>query len=165
MWKYLLLGMLIFISCKEESVPTGFLTEDQDVQVTIDHASGEMYGELPYLPLLGNVASVSKENPGQILILGKKLDEGQDVYIRPIGIMKYAEDQDEKVLIVAIPTNPQLRTIDVDDLVDFSVKYGSIKRIIEQWYASYRGLGKNRIIGWDNKTVALDVLIPETPEQ
>jgi len=162
MWKLILCCLcLIIFSCKEESGPVGFLTEDQDKEVKIMYSSGEAYGDHVYLPLLGNVSQANEDDPTEILILGKKLDTGSTEYIRPIGAMKYTEDDIEKMLIVAIPTNPQLRTIDVDDLVDFSVKYGSIKRIIEQWYASYRGLGKNRIIGWDNKTVALDVLNTE----
>lgn len=162
MWKFIFCcSCLIFFSCTEKSGPVGFLLEDQDKEVKIIYSSGEVYGDIDYLPLLGNIAKAYEMDPNEILIIGKKMDKGTSDYIRPIGAMKYLEDNHEKLLIVAIPTNPQLRTIDVNDLVDFSVKYGSIKRIIEQWYASYRGLGKNRIIGWDNKTVALDVLNTE----
>ena len=162
--RYLVIFILMW-SCKPGSQDSGFTTDEEDVEVVITHTSGDEYGDLPYIPLIGNLGKTSEESKFEVLILGSKMEKGVTDFITPFAVMNYYDDNVQKQLIVATPTNPVLKTIDVDDLVDFSVSYGSIKRIIEQWYASFKGLGKNRIVGWDNKTTALDVLLSESPVQ
>jgi len=154
----------ILFSCKEQNSVNTPTHNYPGIKVKVIQSSGELYNDIEYLPLLGNLAKLDDESEIEILILSKKLERGELYAIDPIGMLRYISGQEEIKLIVAIPTNPEVQSIKSSDLVDLSVEHASIKRIIEQWYSSFSGLGQNKIITWENKTVAMDALNRELPK-
>jgi hypothetical protein len=153
--------MFFLDSCKQNISKETTTNVEDGIIVEVIIPSGDQYYNSSYLPVLGNICSTKNEGSPEILLIGKRLNQGVKCSVMPIGLLKYLNIDEEKKVIVAVPTNPEYQTVIIDDLVDLSVQNGSIKRIIEQWYGSYSGLGKNRILGWENKTIATDVLRSE----
>ena len=147
---------IMFVSCKPEvNKPINIVEEGISVHIT--HAAGDQYNN-GFLPLLGNIGKVDNENGVEVLILSVRLNVNTSYNVDPVALLKYNDGKNIRQLIVAVPTNIELRTLEIDNLVDLSVKYANVKRIIEQWYNSYNGLGQNMIQGWENKTAAINVL-------
>lgn len=152
---------MMLSACKQTDSAVSASSIEEGINVEVLISSGDQYYNSTYLPVLGNICSLNKDSSIEILLLGKRLKKGTKCSVKPIGLLKYIQNEEEKKVIVAVPTNPEYQTVNIVDLVDLSVQNGSIKRIIEQWYGSFSGLGKNRIVGWENKTIATDVLSSE----
>ncbi len=127
-------------------------------EVVVIASAGDQYLDTPYLPLVGNLCYQDKENSVEILVLGKRRDVGDRFYVEAIAGITIKEKNAEKKVVIAVPSDAQGKTIDAENLMDLSVKYGSVKRIIEQWYGGLNGIGSTRSIKWDNKSQAQTVL-------
>lgn len=142
------------LGCKDNPSGNDF---NKGIALIVDTPAGSLYEDLPYLPLLGNLSYLG-ENKTEILTLSKPVAQGEKIYIEPVAFLEYKSNGQNNYVIIAVPTNKDLISIDVVDLVDLSVKFSSVKRIIEQWYSSYNGLGKNQVVKWGNKSEALKMI-------
>lgn len=149
----LLLLLLALISCKKAT--PDYLDGEAMFQVEVVYSSGELYGERHFLPLFGNLALLRGQ---EVIILSDKLEKGTRVSIDPIGLLEYRALGENKKVVFAVPSRKEIRTLPVEDLMDLSVNYAGVKRIIEQWYSSYNGLGKNEVVKWENKSAAISLL-------
>ena len=157
----MILCISFIFGCSEDKTVTNANSYYPGVIIEISNSAGEQYFDHNFLPLLGNLAKVNEDSNVEILILGKRLERGQKIAVDPVALLKYIHEDKEMQLIVVIPTNPKYQSIKISNLVDLSVTYGSIKRIIEHWYSSYSGIGSNRIVTWENKSMAINVLNDE----
>ncbi len=149
-WSVIIL-LIFLVGCKKE-LPEP--TSEKGIQVTVELPAGSLYNDLPYLPLLGNL-SYYGEDKLELLTLSKPIPKGEKIYIEPFAVLEYKTNDQNNSIVLAVPYSAELRSVEVNDLVDLSVKYSSVKRIIEQWYSSYNGLGKNEVVKWGNKSEAL----------
>ncbi len=154
---FLLLSLSIFSSCDGRKSGST-LNNNNGHEVVVIASAGDQYLDSSYLPLVGNLCKVDKESATEILVLGKREDIGERIYVEPIAGLTVTEKNNEKIVVIAVPVDAQGKTIGAENLMELSVEYGSVKRIIEQWYSGLNGLGSTQSIKWDNKSRAQAVL-------
>ena len=130
----------------------------------------DMIGETPrvveFLPYPGNYGfipgtSMDKSGGGDgdaldILVIGASQPTGTLLEVQPIAILKLLDGGEEDHKIIAIPTNTADQIIKSNNFMDFLITYDAAKKIIEDWFLNYKGLGAVELIGWENEQNALN---------
>jgi len=183
---YIGLGLVTFISCKNEPNPTALpaITQQGNIVAVIEIPAGTnrkieydytnkrfqidvIDGEervIDFLPYPGNYGFIpstlmDEEKGGDgdaldILVISESLGTGDTISVLPIGTLMLNDGGEIDTKIIAVPSDPAKRVMDVTDFETFSVKYSMAKNIIENWFLNYKGLGKTEMIGWRNGTFA-----------
>ncbi len=89
-----------------------------------------------------------------VLLLSESLPTGTVVTAQPIGTLLLRDRGEIDTKIIAIPADVAQRIISADNFVDFLLYYDPAKRIIEQWFANYKGPEAVEIIRWEDDTYA-----------
>lgn len=90
-----------------------------------------------------------------VLVIAEQLATGTKLPIIPIAALVLEDQGALDTKIIAIPADTSLQVIKTQDFRSFSIEYSAAKQIIEQWFLNYKGLGKQRLLGWRNEQVAL----------
>ena len=120
---------------------------------------------IDFLPYPGNYGFIpstlmDEESGGDgdaldILVISESLKTGDTISVIPIATLMLNDGGEIDTKIIAVPSDPAKRVMDVTDFETFSVKYSMAKNIIENWFLNYKGIGKTEMIGWRNGTYAL----------
>ena len=121
---------------------------------------------IDFLPYPGNYGFIpstlmDEERGGDgdaldILVISESLNTGDTISVLPIGTLMLNDGGETDTKIIAVPSDPAKRVMEVTDFETFSVKYSMEKNIIENWFLNYKGLGKTEMIGWRKGTFALN---------
>lgn len=123
---------------------------------------------IKYLPYFGNYGFIPSTlsdktkggdgDPLDILVLAESVPTGTIMEVIPIGILNIRDEGEEDDKIIAVPKDPKLRTIDVDNFEDWKSGYVNTQRIIITWYRNYDKGNTNVINGFRNEKIARDVI-------
>lgn len=89
-----------------------------------------------------------------ILIIGESQPTGTVQGVKPIGALLLRDRGEIDTKIIAIPADERLRTIDVDNFLDFALANDAAKRIIELWFLNYKGPNTTQLIRWEDEAYA-----------
>ena len=151
-----------FVSCVHSSEKKEELVlDDFSVSVRVEHSAGDDFvykdgdQERSYLPYISNTAKMVEKNScdPEFLILSKTLRKGTKLDVRPIGVMQFLEGDQKQFLVLSVPTNKELQSLEIDDFSSFVLKYFSIQQIIQNWYLHRFGFGASNKAEWQKYAV------------
>ena len=121
---------------------------------------------IDFLPYPGNYGFIpstlmDEERGGDgdaldILVIGESLKTGDTISVIPIGVLMLQDRGELDTKIISVPANPSKQIIQATDYQSFTIKYQAAKRIVENWFLNYKGLGVTRLVGWKNARYALE---------
>lgn len=85
-----------------------------------------------------------------VLVLGESLPTKTQIATIPIGVLLLKDRGELDSKIIAVPADSAKRVMQINDYQDFIIEYDSAKRLVEQWFLNYKGVGKMEFIGWKN---------------
>ncbi len=91
-----------------------------------------------------------------ILLIAESVETGQVVEARPIAALRLNDSGEIDTKIIAVPLDPEKNLIGAENFVEFLLEYDSAKRIIEEWFLNYKGLGTTELLGWEDEAYAMD---------
>ena len=90
-----------------------------------------------------------------VLVIGESLPTGTVIPVKPIAALLLVDEGEEDTKIIAVPADPKLCVMKVDDFQEFSITYDGAKHIIENWFLYYDGLGTAESKGWKDGQYAM----------
>lgn len=160
----LVCGMVSIISC-DHGTPSSSTAKSQ-YEVVIQHTTGDDYSfskgdtEHDYLAYPFNMGYIrgKKVDFVKCIVLSKKMSARSRMHINPIGVFKTREQGNEISYIIAVPTDEQKKSVQIEDFSDLVTKYNSVKNIIEFWILNRCGLGCAENLSWGNESTASFVI-------
>ncbi len=114
-----------------------------------------------FLPYPGNYGFIPStyadpENGGDgdpldVMVLSSTLESGTILEIIPIALLKLLDNGEEDYKLIAVPANPELRTVNAVNYKEFVKDYKEAKQIIEIWFSNYDKVDPTEIKGWGNQ--------------
>lgn len=140
----------------------------------VDKADGQLKWEfknkkpriIQYLPYPGNYGMVPRTllptefggdgDPLDVLVLGPAIRRGTVIEAKIIGVLKLLDggEQDDKLIAVI----PGSAFGGVDSFGDLQRHYKGVAKIIETWFANYKGRGKLKSKGFGDASEANTIL-------
>ena len=114
------------------------------------------YGFIP-----GTVLAASQGGDGDamdVLVIAESLSTGTTLEAKPIGILLLEDNGEKDHKVIAIPSDPGLQIIQVDNFMDFITQHDAVKQIIETWFLNYKGFGNMKFIKWEDEQFALEAI-------
>jgi inorganic pyrophosphatase len=150
---------LLLIACRENKNEKVELLKNFPF-VDISAGMGDVYKQ-GSMALIGNLAYLVDKNADttEVLIISQRIEPGTIVNYNPIGVLVMENNGKKKNVIVATTPNEPYTSVEIKDLSDLSVHFGSIKRMIEQWYEGLNGIGESRVIRWESKKYLAEIEI------
>lgn len=118
-----------------------------------------------YLPYPGNYGFIPSTymDPARggdgdaldILLIAEHLETGEVVEARPIAALRLNDSGEIDTKIIAVPFDPEKNLIGASNFIEFLLEYDSAKRIIEEWFLNYKGLGTTELLGWEDENYAM----------
>jgi inorganic pyrophosphatase len=118
-------------------------------------------GFLPYPANYGFIPSTLMD-PAQggdgdaldVLLLSSSLPTGSVVEALPVAALQLRDGGVLDTKIIAVPRDSTLRVIKATDYRSLLMEYDGARRIIEEWFLNYKGLGATDLIGWKDEQFA-----------
>lgn len=89
-----------------------------------------------------------------ILVLSETQPTGSVLAVRPLAALLLRDRGEIDTKIIGIPADSTQRIIQADNFVDFILYYDSAKRMIEDWFLSYKGPDMVELIRWEDENFA-----------
>ena len=119
---------------------------------------------ITFLPYPGNYGFIpgtlmDRERGGDgdamdILVLGPHQETGTVIEVKPIGVLLLEDRGQADHKVIAVPADPNLQTIPVENFLEFLIEYDAAKKMVEDWFLNYKGWGKMKLIGWEDEQYA-----------
>lgn len=181
LFHFMLPVLIIFPSCKrttpvvggssEGGIPAEILVLAGSVDVCTWDGEFKTRISPTGLPLPGYFGFIPTESgrPPEVLILGKNIPAGRRG-ILPIGLIRYREIERGGTysMVVALPFEKSLRTVQAETFRTFLIEYDALKRIVELWVRHACGYGTREVIQWEDEAAAgrlISSAQPVTPEK
>lgn len=130
-------------------------------QLQIDSIDGEPRW-IEYLGYPGNYGMITKTilpknmggdgDPLDVIAIGPPVPRGSKLRCKLIGVLQLKDQGEQDDKLIAISGNSNLKeTNSIDELKQ---NYPGILEIIEIWFTNYKGSGKMKSDGYQNKSVA-----------
>ena len=113
---------------------------------------------IDFLPYPGNYGYVPStlmdKNRGgdgdalDILCISESVPTGTVLEVIPIATLLLRDRGEIDTKIIAVPANPANRTLQTEKFTEFLTRYDGAKRIIQDWFLNYKGLGTVELEGW-----------------
>ena len=127
---------------------------------------GESERSITFLPYPGNYGFIPSTlvdasdggdgDPLDVLLLSSALPTGSVVEAMPVAALLLLDDGERDTKIIAVPLDSTRRVIDVDDFRSLLMEYDAARRIIEEWFLNYKGLGATELVGWKDEQFAAE---------
>ncbi|NJB84639.1 inorganic pyrophosphatase [Lewinella marina] len=128
---------------------------------TLADGSDRIVNFLPYPGNYGFVPStaVDERRGGDgdaldVLVIGESQPTGTRMRVLPIATLMLRDRGEIDTKIVAIPADTSLRTMGVENFLDFSLGNDAAKRIIETWFLNYKGPNVTELLRWEDESYA-----------
>ncbi len=157
---------LLFLSSACQDQSKAKQSEDSSYEVVIQHAAGDDYlyshletpiAYLNYPFNMGYISGLEVDNV-QCILLSKQMSPRSRIAIKPIAVFKTKEHGEGINYIIAIPTDPDLKSVTIDHFSDLVTKHIAVKSIIEFWILNRCGMGCAENVSWGNENSAAFVL-------
>jgi inorganic pyrophosphatase len=118
------------------------------------------YGMVPRTLLPKNLGGDG--DPLDVIVLGQPIERGTVVECKLIGVLKLLDrgEQDDK--LIAVKSNS--RFYSVNNLEELEDEYPGILEISKIWFTNYKGKGKIKFMGFDDKTFSDNILLTSISE-
>ncbi len=93
-------------------------------------------------------------DPLDVLVISESVPTGTVQSILPIGVLRLKDEGELDAKIIAVPADSTQQVLPVDNFRDFLIDYDPARLIIEEWFLSYKGLGKTELLGWEDEQYA-----------
>lgn len=117
---------------------------------------------LPYPANYGFIPSTKmSESEGgdgdalDVLVIAESLPLRTVLPVIPIATLRLSDDGELDTKIIAVPADPSRQVIQATNYQDFAIRYDAARQIIEQWFLSYKGVGRTKLLGWNDEKYAL----------
>jgi len=161
----LILLLIMLCACKNDRINK--LNDNADrykVRIAVsagDHINpihGDTSSFMVY-PFNIGVFKDKRQNEKEVIVVGKKVRDGQEIGIKPIAKLTYKKKDGEVIeMLVARPTKSNLITAKVEDYFELiSVHYG-IQKMIETWILYANGYGTTFDIKWEDEEAAIEYI-------
>ena len=97
-------------------------------------------------------------DPLDILVICEQTPAKTIIETIPIATLRLLDDGEIDTKIIAVPAAPKLRVIQATSYQDFIIKYDAARAIIEQWFLSYKGVGRTELLGWNDEQYAMRII-------
>ncbi len=142
-------------------------------KIEYDIASGtfkadQLNGEdrvVAFLPYPGNYGFVpstlmDEEKGGDgdaldILVIGSSQSTGSVVKAKALAALLLKDNGELDTKIIAVPADPQERTLAATNFLELMLDHDPAKRIIEEWFLNYKGKGQMELIRWEDENYAM----------
>lgn len=91
-----------------------------------------------------------------ILVIGQSQPTGSLVRVKPIATLLLKDRGELDTKLIAVPIDEKSRTVKADNFLSFMMDYDPAKRIIEEWFLSYKGKGMMELIRWEDENYAME---------
>lgn len=139
--------------------------ETKQFEVDVVDGKKRVIDFLPYPANYGFIPStmMSKEKGGDgdaldILVISESQATGTLMDVKPIAALELLDGGEVDTKIIAIPIDSSLQIIKAQNFETFLIQYNGAQRIIENWFLTYKGLGKMELVGWKDETYALNLI-------
>jgi len=119
---------------------------------------------IDFLPYPGNYgyvpSTLMEESRGgdgdavDILVLAESLPTGTVLAVTPVATLLLLDEAEVDTKLIAIPADSALQTMQISDFEHFMIDYDAARKMIEDWFMNYDGLGTNEFKGWKNDKYA-----------
>lgn len=124
---------------------------------------------LPYPGNYGFIPSTRQDaksggdgDPLDVLLIGPPLEKGTVIKILPVGVLKMTDAGETDHKIIAIPADPEARTLQAFNYATIFTKYPAVLNILETWFLNYKGSEIVVIEGWGDETEATRLITAST---
>ena len=128
---------------------------------TVDGGRDRIINFLPYPGNYGYIPSTlmdeSRGGDGDaldILCISESVPTGTVLEVLPIATLLLRDRGEIDTKIIAVPANEADRVLKTDRFVDFLTQYDGAKRIIQDWFLNYKGIGVVQLDGWRDDAYA-----------
>ena len=91
-----------------------------------------------------------------VLVIAERLETGTAIEVKPIATLLLEDLGKIDTKIIAVPADSSLAVIEAFDFQDFMLEYSGAKQIIQDWFLNYKGMGKVRLVAWQNERYAMN---------
>jgi len=93
-----------------------------------------------------------------VLVIGESLPTGTVLEAVPVGALRLRDGGAIDTKIIAVPAEQDERVVDVTNFRDLLLEQDAARRIIEEWFLNYKGLGVVELIGWEDEHYAMEAI-------
>lgn len=137
-------------------------TERKRFEVDSINGKARIVNFLPYLGNYGFIPSTYM-NPDlggdgdalDVLIISASLPTGTVMNVLPIAALLLRDNGEIDTKIIAVPADSTKRTLQITSFTEFLIEHNPAKKMIEDWFMSYKGFGEMELIGWDDEVGAI----------
>ena len=90
-----------------------------------------------------------------VLVLSESLEMGTVIEVKPLASLELLDGGEIDTKIIAIPVDSSLQIMDATDYITFMIKYNKAQQIIQDWFLSYKGIGKVELVAWRDDQAAM----------
>jgi len=118
-----------------------------------------------FLPYPGNYGFIPSTymNPDEggdgdaldVLVISNSVPTGTIMNVLPIAALQLRDNEEIDTKIIAIPADSTARTLHATNFTQFLIEYNMAKKIVEDWFIGYKGVGKMELIGWEDEKGAM----------
>ncbi|MEM0994860.1 MAG: inorganic diphosphatase [Bacteroidota bacterium] len=118
-----------------------------------------------FLPYPGNYGFIPSTyvSPAQggdgdaldVLVLSPSVPTGTVLSIQPIAVLLLKDNGEIDSKIIAVPSDSTQRSIQVANFTDLLIHHHMAKKILEDWFMSYKGVGQMELVAWEDEKAAL----------
>ena len=131
--------------------------------------SNNSFRTIKYLPYVANYGFIpqtleSKSNGGDgdpidVILLGEKIDRGEVIKAKILGIMLMMDSGEIDNKVIAVPLNSKIFIpSNLENLDDLKKNYPGVLEILEIWFSNYKAPGQVEIRGYDKKSKAVKII-------
>ncbi len=110
------------------------------------------YGFIP-----GTMADTARGGDGQpldILVLAQATEASKTQEVIPVAVVHIAKPTGTDFCVIAVPSRPSERIIDVTTYAGLAKKFPAVKQILNLWFMHHDGQNQNRIMSWKDEKAA-----------
>jgi len=118
-----------------------------------------------FLPYPGNYGFIPSTymNPEEggdgdaldVLVISNSVATGAVMNVLPIAALQLRDHEEIDTKIIAIPADSTARTLQATNFTEFLIEYNMAKKIVEDWFVGYKGIGQMELIGWEDEKGAM----------
>ncbi|MEL6717297.1 MAG: inorganic diphosphatase [Bacteroidota bacterium] len=118
-----------------------------------------------FLPYPGNYGFIPSTymNPDEggdgdaldVLVISNSVPTGTVMNVLPIASLQLRDNEEIDTKIIAVPADSTARTLQANNFTEFLIEYNMAKKIVEDWFIGYKGIGQMELIGWEDEKAAM----------
>ncbi len=120
---------------------------------------------LPYIGNYGFIASSLKKTTAEnarnalnVLVISECLPTGTLLNIQPIGTLQIMEKDKLINTVIAVPIDTLLQIMPITDFKELLIEHNVAKRMIEDWFLTYKGMYQSQLVGWRDEQQTLELI-------